>query len=201
MSTNGDEAQEVVDYASKAEIIAKPWWWCALKWYLMSAALIAGGGWFLYDGYVKYPRANEAARQAGRDKMPHSEFDLKLQRLIGYALPPLGIACAIWTAYTSRGQYRLAGNVLHVPGHPPVPVEAIRAIDKRKWDRKGIVYLDYELPDSGKTGRVKLDDYIYEREPTDAILERIEAEVLPDATQEGGGGAVISEPLESREMI
>jgi hypothetical protein len=79
--------------------------------------------------------------------------------------------------YGTRGAYRLSGNTLHAPGHPPVPLDAVRAIDQSKWDRKGIVYIDYEL--NGKTGRLKLDDFMYQREPTDQIHDRIVAAVAP----------------------
>ena len=76
--------------------------------------------------------------------------------------------------YNSRGQYRLRDEILNVPGHPPVPLDAITSIDKTYWDRKGIVFINYELP-NGKAGKVRLDDFIYQRPPTDEIYKRIEA--------------------------
>ena len=51
------------------------------------------------------------------------------------------------------------------------------------WDRKGIAFVGYEGLD-GRPGKLKLDDFIYEREPTDAIFKRIEDYVAPAAQQQ-----------------
>ena len=72
----------------------------------------------------------------------------------------------------------MAGDTLEVPGHPPVTLENIRKIDKRKWDRKGIAYLHYEIGTPPHPGVLKLDDFAYERGPTDDILERVEKGVM-----------------------
>ena len=90
-----------------------------------------------------------------------------------YTLPPLGLLVLGWSLYRSRGSYRLANNILQAPGHPPVPLEAIRSIDKTDWDRKGIAHVNYELANGAK-GTVTLDDFIYDRPPTDEIFRRIE---------------------------
>lgn len=158
-----------------------------LKWCAMGILLLAAGWWFLYDGYVGYPAENEQARQkAVADGKPlperlHSAHDMWLQKVLGVALQPVGLLGLFWAIYSSRGAYRLSGTTLSVPGHPPVPFEGIRVIDKSKWDRKGIAYLEYEVPGSAgaATRRLALDDYLYEREPTDEILARVEAAVAP----------------------
>jgi hypothetical protein len=96
------------------------------------------------------------------------------------------VAGLAWFLYTSRGEYRLSGDTLTVPGHPPVPLQFIRSLDKSFWDRKGIAYIDYELPAPSVSGRIKLDDFVYERPPTDAIVERIEhylAAATPHTTE------------------
>jgi hypothetical protein len=76
---------------------------------------------------------------------------------------------------STRGEYRLDGDTLHVPGHPPIPLSSIRLIDKAIWERKGIARIEYELGESGQRNSFKLDDIAYLREPTDQILDRIEA--------------------------
>ncbi len=164
--------------------------------YLMSLLLIAGGLWFLYDGLVTYPRHNaeiariEAARidaeRAGdqakasdltgqrmklRDR--HTETDIQLQKTLGFALPPLGLALLAWTLRNSRGRFRLTpDNILHAPGHPPVPLADITALDTRLWDRKGIARATYQLP-TGQSAVIKLDDFLYQRPPIDAIYARL----------------------------
>src|SRR5688572_14037950 len=175
--------------ADAADVIATPSRSYRLKWCTFALALLAGAGWFAYDGWVKWPAANEHALRPkeqgglGLDVPPHPGWDIPMQRVISIALVPLGLLVFGWCMYQSRGQYRLAGNTLHVPGHPPVPMDAIRTIDKRRWDRKGIAIIEYDRPGGGGTGRLKLDDFVYEREPTDHILERIEARVLPPGEQ------------------
>jgi hypothetical protein len=149
--------------------------------YIFSAVMIAMGAWFAYDGFVTYPRNNELHRlhvldpQANPNDYPaHNASSIRLQKILGAGLPAVGIGLLVWTLYSSRGEYRLAGDVLSVPGHPDVPLDYVTQIDKSKWDRKGIAYLDYALP-TGQKGRVKLDDFVYDRPPTDRILEAIEA--------------------------
>lgn len=162
-----------------------------VKWLVMGVVLLGGSGWFVYDGFVGYEASNEKARQEAIDagkaapEKLHSETDIRLQRIIGAGLIPAGLFVLFWAMYSSRGEYRLAGDILHVPGHPPVPMNAIRAIDQTQWDRKGIARIDYDV--NGSTGRLKLDDYIYERGPTDKIHEHILAAVAPaEAAAEAG---------------
>ena len=159
-----------------------------VKWVIMGLAMLAYGWWSLYDGFVKWPRDNQQAvaeaTSAGKpvpEKLPHDHLGIFLNKLIGITLQPLGLFVLFWAFHSSRGEYRLIGETLHVPGHPPVPFDAIRAIDQSKWDRKGIAFIDYEA--GGNTGRLKLDDYIYEREPTDQIHDRIIAAVAPAEAQ------------------
>jgi hypothetical protein len=155
-----------------------------LKWVGMGLLFLAGAGWFLRDGYIRWPRENDAIRAKAiaegkpvPEKSLHSDTDLALQKVIGFGLVPVCLLIVFRGLYGTRGEYRLSGNTLHVPGHPPVPVDAIRAIDQSKWDRKGIAYIEYEL--NGTTSRLKLDDYMYQREPTDQIHDRILAVVVP----------------------
>ena len=62
-----------------------------------------------------------------------------------------------------------------MPGHPAIPLSAIRTIDKKLWDRKGIAYIEYEETEGGPRKKFRVDDVVYEREPTDRIMDRIEA--------------------------
>jgi hypothetical protein len=179
--------------------------------YLIAVMCIGWGLYSLYDGFVRYPRENEAAVQkevdrvetasglrvtseerraiAAKTTLPHPGWDVPFNQWAGMLLPPLGIALLAWMLYNSRGEYRLEGHTLHVPGHPPVPLDNVRKIDKRLWERKGIALIEYEDPASGKRKQFKLDDFVYEREPTDAIFDRVEKHVA-DMVQ--GRGAPIA---------
>lgn len=162
--------------------------------YVITAAMIAMGCWFLYDGFVKYPAENreyarlqaeieeandlgdsaEAAQLLEQQKglSEHSDLDLAIQKILGFTLPPLALLLLWRWLYISRGEVRLdADDTLHVPGHPPVPASAIEEIDDSLWDRKGIAHVYYT--DNGTEGRVKLDDFVYDRKPVDQIHDRL----------------------------
>lgn len=169
-----------------------------LKRLVIVIMLIGSGLWFAYDGYIGWPRENqriidlkkeqEAARKANDDAKvihlsteiknvnsgnPHSDTDLTWQKRLAFSLPPLGLFVFVWALYHSRGQYRLQDNLLTVPGHPLIPLDAIRSIDRTDWDRKGIAWINYELP-NGVSRSACLDDFIYQRKPTDDIFKQIE---------------------------
>ena len=172
--------------------------------YIMALMLFGFAAYFAYDGWIGWPKHNreiaevkrqiDAAERAGDNEAAaaarvklggmskeRSDNDILLQKVLAFGLPPLGLALLAWMLYKSRGEYRLSGNTLHVPGHPPVAFEHIQRIDKRLWDRKGIAYFDYDVPGRG-SGRIKLDDFVYDRPPTDAIYERIEKAVGVEQT-------------------
>ncbi len=168
--------------------------------YLMCILLVGGGLWFAYDGWIGWPEHNRkvaevkrrisdaesagdqhgaaAARtELGKMSEEKSSSDILLQKVLAISLPPVGIGLLGWALYNSRGQYRLSGRTLHVPGHPPVSFDQITRLDKRLWDRKGIAYVDYETEQ--KKGTIKFDDFVYDRKPMDQIYERIENEIAP----------------------
>lgn len=177
-------------------IVAHPDFWYRLKRYVMVLALIAMGPWFGYDGWKGWPAENQkhdqlqeelvTARRQHNDARveelvknpltsatPHSGLALDIQKVLAILLPLLGIAMGLWTMRSSRGVYRLDDDVLEVPGHSKVKLQDVVEIDRSRWDRKGIAVVYYTRPDGSK-GKLVLDDFIYEREPTDKIFERIE---------------------------
>ena len=157
---------------------------------------IAALGWALYclyDGFIGYPRERDAFRRldaeikAAQERgapydhlldeqkryKNHNDASIMLQRGLGFALPPLALLMLIRWLYISRGEIRIDDDdTLHAPGHPPIPAAAVTAIDDDLWDRKGIAYVEYELP-GGASGTVRLDDFVYERPPVDAIHDRL----------------------------
>ncbi|MGB7157462.1 MAG: hypothetical protein WBD40_05315 [Tepidisphaeraceae bacterium] len=173
--------------------------------YIMAVLLVGMAGWFAYDGWVKWPEGNRkivelqsqltVAQEAKDDEKAgalsaelknythHNAMGILFQKVLALTLPPVGIGLLVWALYNSRGEYRLSGNTLSAPGHPTIALDQVRQIDKRLWDRKGIAFLDYEVEGS-PGGRIKLDDFVYERKPTDQIFERVEAYVAPASEQE-----------------
>lgn len=163
---------------SQPEIVARAGTYYRNARYLIVALVLGAGLWFAYDGFIGYPRRQQnyihatKAQQANME-MPPNNLAVQLQRRLAFALLPLAPILLCFFLYRSRGVYRLSGDMLYVPGHPPVPLDSITTLDKSKWDRKGIARAEYQLP-TGQSGRLTLDDFIYQREPTDKIVERIE---------------------------
>jgi len=198
MSPDAPQTQPPADTTAAPTIVARPshyWRDYRAKRLALSVMLIVFGVLFAYDGFVAWPRQNqriavlgreiEEYRQNGNDRKVseldaershiklRSDMDILMQKVLAFVLVPGGAGLLVWSFYQSRGQYRLAENVLHVPGHPAVPLDAITSIDKTRWERKGIAYLDYELP-GGAKGRVTLDDFVYQQRPTDDMFAYIE---------------------------
>ena len=176
---------------STESLTARPGTYYRWTRYLISIGLLIGyGSFFIRDGFFVWPRNLQEYRDHERLNIPYhgekpqSETAILINKCLGCTMPPLGIALLAWTLYNSRGQYRLTGHTLHVPGHPPVPLDSILKIDKTLWDRKGIAYIEY-TPGEGQAPRtLKLDDFVYDQKSTDAILERIEQTIAPPELSE-----------------
>lgn len=167
--------------------------------YIMVVVFILYGIWSIRDGFYAWPKANAEAIEKARqeavakgldpdkvvdpENVPHPGWDIPFNQVIGIVLPPLAIIFLIWILYNSRGEYRLEGTTLSVPGHPPVPFENVTEIDKRLWDKKGIAYISYDLG-NGRRGKFKLDDFVYDAQPTDEIYKRLNDYVAPAGTSE-----------------
>lgn len=161
--------------------------------YLMFVLLVAMGAWFGYDGFHAWPEGNRRIAElellikeadgsgdieaAGRHRAElknykkRSDTDLLIQKVLCFALPVLGGAVLLNALRRSRGEIRLEDDVLHAPGHEPLPLEHVQQFDRRLWDRKGIAFVQYDR--GGVAARIRLDDFIYERKPIDAIHDRI----------------------------
>jgi hypothetical protein len=141
--------------------------------YLLALGVLIYGIWNIHDGFFTWPNENEVNFQQGFDKPLHSDMDILFNRVLGLGLVPGSILLLAWALYNSRGEIRLSGQTLSVPGHPPVSLTGIESIDKSKWDRKGIAWVSYRT-ESLQAGKFKLDDFVYERDPIDEIYKRIE---------------------------
>jgi len=178
MSTEAPPTNTPAPAPPGGDIVARAGTYYRNTRYFLTIALVAFGLWYLRDGFFAWPAANEKAieqeKLEGKDPKPlHSDMDVFFNKVLGIILPPGALLLLGWAIYSSRGEIRLSNDVLTVPGHPSVPLLSIEAIDKQKWDRKGIALVSYRL-DSGKFGKIKLDDFVYDRPPIDQIFERIE---------------------------
>jgi len=172
--------------------------------YLVAVILLAAGVWFAYDGWVGWPTINakiDAIQQdinkqddseVGRknkvnlteqlkDLKPHDPLAILLQKLLAFGLPLGGLALVLWARHNSRGEIRLSDDVLSAPGHPPVKMDQIVALDKRLWDKKDIAYVDYEAGPA--KGKIRLDAFVYQTDPIVKIYDRIEAFMKQEAAE------------------
>jgi hypothetical protein len=157
---------------------------------------------FVYDGWIGWPRHNDEVRaveqgiakanESGDTKAaeefkiklskmhkPYTDADIRIQRLLGIAVPLLGIAYGLWTWHATRGFYRLSDHTLEIPGHGAIALADIRSIDKTRWERKGIAVVRYQAHHPQRERSFKLDDFAYDRKPTDEILDRLDAYLAP----------------------
>jgi hypothetical protein len=160
-------------------IIAKPGHYYRWTRFIMTVVLMVYGGLSIRDGFVTWPNWP----QTHPYEKPKTPMDILFNQVLGVALPPLALILLIRALYNSRGKYRLQDGVLHIPGHPPIPLEKIQSLDRELWDRKGIAFVKYDLsgapnlsgiPSRTDKSTFRLDDFVYQREPTDQIFKQIE---------------------------
>jgi hypothetical protein len=162
---------------SKTPLIARADFQYRWRVYAFFVMVFGYGLWSARDGYIKWPEEN-AHNQAIRDRggigeKDHNYAGILINRVLGVVLPGVSLPLFIWLLYRSRGAYRLADGTLSVPGRAPVPVDRIEALDKSRWERKGVAVVEY-LESDGKRATITLRDMVYERRTTDEIVERIE---------------------------
>jgi hypothetical protein len=189
------EAVAATEPVSTGPVVANAGRYYRVARYLMTVLLMGYGAWSIYDGFFSWPHWTDTHPL----EKPKTHTDIVLNQILGVSLPPMGLVVLGWAIYSSRGQYRMENGVITVPGHPPIPLDKIESIDRELWDRKGIAYIEYDLSHTpapakgsgpvsyqgitrGAKGKFKLDDFVYEREPTDQIFKAIEESILKAAS-------------------
>jgi hypothetical protein len=183
--------------AEKGPIVARAGQYYRNTRYIMTCVLLLYGAWACYDGFYNWPEPHWSHMHP--DEKPKTQMDIMFNVVLGTLLPPAGIALLIYSLRNSRGEYRLEDEVVYVPGHPPVPLHKIVKIDRELWEKKGIAYVEYKLEDSdtrpASEREFVLDDFVYERQPTDQIFKAIEDTLLQDR------GVAASAPRESAARV
>lgn len=188
--------------SDSGEIVALPDTRYRAKHVIFAAIMLAAGFWFLYDGYIGWPKHNREVRavmdgiksaearndpkqvdelkgRLGSMHKEYTEMDLLIQKALGGALPVAGLLYGIWTLRATRGRYRMTADAVEAPGAGVVPLVDILSIDRTRWDRKGIAIVHYQSHHPQRERTFRLDDFAYERGPTDQIFDRLEALVAP----------------------
>jgi len=148
--------------------------------YLLFIMLFGYGLWSARDGFIKWPEENrqhqldrDRGKPASEIEVDHNQAAILINQALGILLPVVSLPLFIWLMYRSRGAYRLENNVLHLPGREPIPVDKIQALDKSRWEKKGVAVVEYQ-DGSAAPQKATLRDMVYERRTTDLIVERIE---------------------------
>lgn len=173
--------------ANSADVVARADFQYRWRIYALFLLLFGWGCYSLLDGFVRWPRENEQLERMISEgkkppRAPHSDNDIFLNQAMGVVFPVIAVVLLAWMMHRSRGEYRLSGQTLHVPGHPPVPLDRIKTLDKSRWDRKGIAAVEYELA-GGQSAVLSLRDMVYQRAPTDRIVEAIETHLAPPSPE------------------
>lgn len=191
---SSDPADAPTTAPPQGEIVARAGRYYRNTRYALLVMFLVMGGWFALDGWKRWPEENARVRdlkiqqQAAEEQKDqaelgrvnaelknykeHSDWDLLFQKILAIGLPIIGITLLVRALHNSRGEYRLSGTKLSAPGHPTIDLNEIEEVDNNLWDRKGIAWIKYKTAD-GQTGEMRLDDFLYDRPPTDAIYERV----------------------------
>ena len=166
---------------------------------LVGIFVIAFGCWFLFDGFVTWPKSNVrwdayekhkgeerltewpeyAATQGWIEEPPHKRYERKDmigQFVCGSVLAVLGGIVLIYWFTQIRRTVRTDGEAVFTAAGTRVPFSAITSIGLKQWDSKGIARVRYEI--EGRRGEFVVDDYKFDTEPSRTILSEIKAKLL-----------------------
>jgi hypothetical protein len=178
--TTGAKSPLISPPAAREPIVAPGGRYYRRTRYFITVVLLFYGGWCIYDGFYNWQEPHWS--QAHPDVQPYPPLSIHLNQALGILLPPAALLILLRAVTNSRGECRYENGVVSIPGHPPVPLEKIQAIDRKLWDRKGIAYVEYELPGSPPTkGKFRLDAFVYEGPPTEEIFKIVEDSLLKTA--------------------
>ena len=115
---------------------------------------------------------------ASKLKKPRTKYEINSQFFMAFLTGLIGLFFlgkllgnkGCWVEATEEG--------LLTSERRQVRYEDIQALDKKKWQNKGIAYVQYES--EGKQKKILIDDCNYVRDTTNEILRLIEKKIGPD---------------------
>lgn len=172
---------------------------------LIALAAMLYAAWCMYDALIGYPNKQEARRafEQVREQYPDTYRNVQWPQLAedngwdGTVEPdeidawniatqwiqfgivfPIGAYClfslAMWQRrYVGADESRLYSHKLD-----GVTFDKITRIDAARWENKGIAVIYYDAGQGEQS--LVLDDWKYQREPTDAIFDRLRENVGDD---------------------
>ena len=173
---------------------------------LVGLFCLAGSLWFLYDGLVTYPNQRVRAEEFQKFEEEYAHLD-ELDRLNKWneevATPrdwPTGDPGEPKKDYDINEQFFYSGaaglaalgflsrlaymfgrwiecddtHLRDKAGHE-TNYNDITELNKKKWQSKGIAFVNYKA--NGGPGRIRIDDFYFDRETTRQILRKVEANI------------------------
>ena len=123
--------------------------------------------------------SGEKGLDANPPEQPYPANKIREQWIVFWICLALALAAVFFLLRTMGRSIRADGDSITGPGGKRVPYRDLKTLDLRKWDTKGLAFLDYEGA-SGK-GRLRLDGLTYggfkkeDGEPAERLMERIRA--------------------------
>jgi hypothetical protein len=175
----------------------------AVRMLIAGLAFVGFGCWSLYDGKVKYPKVEETFQQyqqagqmeewvayAGKQGWKqewqtdpdtgavhvYSPWDIRTQFIMAAICLPVGFGILIRLVFTLPKKVGADESALYATSGERIPHDAITDIDRRKWARKGIAVVHYEL--NGKPGKATIDDWIFKGAAK--VLDEVDLHVRPE---------------------
>jgi len=107
------------------------------------------------------------------DMHDHLDFLIKSNYFIGGVFSLLGLWCLGLGLPTIGKWIELKDGTVSTKGGTGIALKDITAIDKTRWEKKGIAKVS-ATDANGKLQTVTIDDLKFDREPTDQIMAEIE---------------------------
>ncbi|HSP43546.1 MAG TPA: hypothetical protein VLO11_11790 [Luteolibacter sp.] len=123
--------------------------------------------------------SGEKGLDADAPEQPYPSNKIREQWIVFWICLALALAALFFLLRTMGRSIRADGETLTSASGKRVPYRDLRTLDLRKWDTKGLAFLDYE-GESGK-GRIRLDGLTYggfkkeDGEPAERLMRKIRA--------------------------
>jgi hypothetical protein len=168
---------------------------------------LAFAGWFAYDAMIGYPAENAMAAQYAElrnsgDTEAFEAFckehdydpepgggpevhEVEAQYAIAALCTPLALFFLYhWLVAAGKSMWTTQ-DAIETSWGQAVPFDKVKTLDKKRWDKKGIAVVHYEQA-NGEKGKLVIDDWKYDRPPTDTMLRELESHLKAEQFVNGG---------------
>lgn len=146
-----------------------------------------------WKSYEQAARTDEGAPRRGAEALSqlehdfHSDWDIRAQYFMAIVCLPLGLSVAFALLRNLTRSFRADDEGLHGFGATTIPYEAVREIDRAKWQRKGIAKV---IVDTEKgTEKLTLDEWKFKGAADIlAAIEEKRPDLAPEEEPQGNEG-------------